>query len=315
MAQDRVANEHYVPRAYLRAFSNNKEQCFVFDKTNNKVFQSNIQGILSQRYLYDFDRELLSGFQNVEEQAIEKILGETIDGYWRNIVENIEQNYQWFSIRYSWHFLDVYRCVAIQMMRTPKGKKNLLDIFNEVYKKQQDARFENIVLAKEIFNVLDDNMDSVLLEILLNEYGHITVGINQTSIPFITSDTPVFQMPYIWDDKRNEMMIFYPITPTRCLIFHKRHYVKNMLNEVINETATGQFLIKDLADITQEAYRREKEHLARLNPESRILTEEDVLVMNTCCVGLAEQYVICSQIPKSQEFWLDSYKNLERQSE
>lgn len=309
MAQDKTANEHYVPRAYLRAFSNNKEQCFVFDKINNKIFPTNIQGILAQRYLYDFDKELLSGFQDVEEQEIEKILGETTDSYWKNIVDNIEQNYQWFSLKYPCHFLDVYRCVAIQMMRTPKGKKTLLDIYNEVSKRKQDARFENIVLAKEIFKVLDDKKESVLLEILLNEYGHITVGINETSIPFITSDTPVFQMPYIWDDKRNEMMIFYPITPTRCLIFHKCNYVNNMLNDVINETVTGKFIIKDLSDITQEAYIREKEQLARLNPESRVLREEDVLVLNTCCVGLAERYVICNSNPEKINLWLEDTWN------
>lgn len=94
MAKDKVANEHYVPRAYLRAFANEKQQCFVFDKLNDKFFQTNIQGILSQRYLYDFDKEILCGFPNVDEQAVEKVLGATIDGYWKNIVKNIDTNYQ-----------------------------------------------------------------------------------------------------------------------------------------------------------------------------------------------------------------------------
>lgn len=310
MAQDKTANEHYVPRAYLKAFANQKKQCFVYDKLKEKSFSTNIQGILSQRYFYDFDKELLSEFPNVDEQAIEKILGATIDGYWRNIAENIDSNFQWFSVKYSWHFLDVYRCVAIQMMRTPKGKKNLLGIYNEIYKKNQDPRYENVVLAKEIINVLDDNMNSVLLDMLLNEYGHITVGINETNVPFITSDTPVFLMPYIWDDKKQEMMIYYPINPKRCLIFHKRNYVENMLNVVINDTMTGEFVIKDLSDIAQEAYIREKEQLSRVNPESRILKEEDVLVMNTCCIGLAEQYIISNQNSEVQKLWLNSYKNL-----
>jgi hypothetical protein len=306
MAQDKVANEHYVPRAYLKAYANEKQQCFVYDKLKDKIFSTNIQGILSQRYLYDFDKELLGEFPNVDEQAVEKVLGATIDSYWKNIVDNIDKNYQWFSVKYLGHFLDVYRCAAIQMMRTPKGKKNLLDIYNEVYRKKQDARYENIVLAKEIINVLDDNMESVLLDMLLNEYGHITIGINETSIPFVTSDTPVFQMPYVWDENKQEMMIFYPITPTRCIIFHKRNYVESLLNAVINETAIGRFEIKDLSDITQEAYRREKEQLSRLNPESRVLKEEEVLVMNTCCVRLAERYVICNCNPEKTKLWLCS---------
>ena len=190
----------------------------------------------------------------------------------------------------------------------------MLNIYNGVYKKEHDVRYENIVLAKEIFNVLDENMKSILVEMLLNEYGHITVGINETNIPFITSDTPAFQMPYIWDDKKQEMMIYYPVTPKRCIILHKRNYVENKLNEVINETTTGEFAITDLSDITQEAYRREEEQLAIVNPESIKLNEEDVLIVNTCCIGLAERYVISNQDLEKQRFWIDSYGDLEKQS-
>lgn len=312
MAQDKVANEHYVPRAYLDAFANAKKQCNVFDKINGKFFVANVQKILSERYLYDFAKELIEVFPSVDEQAVEKILGMTIDRYWKNIARNIENNYEWFSLKYSWHFLDVYRCAAVQMIRTPKGKKNLLNIYNEVYGKSTDERFENIVFAKELFNILDDNMKSVLLEMLLNEYGHITVGINDTKIPFVTSDNPLFTMPYIWDEKKEERMLYYPVTPTRCLIFHKRNYVDSQLNEVLKEFSTGKFVINDLSDIMQEAYKREKEILRKLNPETRSLQIEDVLVLNTCCVGQAEQYIISNFNSQENRLWMDSYKDIEK---
>lgn len=110
------------------------------------------------------------------------------------------------------------------------------------------------------------------------------------------------------------MMIYYPVTPKRCIILHKRNYVENKLNEVINETTTGEFAITDLSDITQEAYRREEEQLAIVNPESIKLNEEDVLIVNTCCIGLAERYVISNQDLEKQRFWIDSYGDLEKQS-
>ena len=312
MAQDKVANEHYVPRAYLDAFANAKKQCNVFDKINGKFFLTNIQNILSERYLYDFEKELIKAFPGVDEQAVEKILG-TIDGYWKNIVQNIEDNYQWFSLKYSWNFLAVYRCAAVQMIRTPKGKKNLLNIYNQVYEKSADERFENIILAKELSNILDDNRKSVLLEILLNEYGHITIGINDTKIPFVTSDNPLFTMPYIWDEKKEEMMLFYPVTPTRCLIFHKRNYADSQSNdEVLKEVITGKFVINDLSDIRQESYKREKEILKKLNPETRSLQMKEVLVLNTYCVGQAEQYIISKSNFQENGLWMDSYKGIER---
>lgn len=99
MAQDKVANEHYVPRAYLDAFANAMKQCNVFDKINGKFFVANVQKILSERYLYDFAKELIEVFPSVDEQAVEKILGMTIDRYWKNIARNIENNYEWFSLK------------------------------------------------------------------------------------------------------------------------------------------------------------------------------------------------------------------------
>lgn len=306
MAQDKTANEHYVPRAYLKSFANEKQQCYVYDKQNKKPFPSNIKGILSERYFYDFDAELVKDCIGIDVQALEKILAVTIDDYWNNIVANIDANFEWFSLKYSWHFLDIYRCAAVQLMRTPSGKKMLLHMYNEVYGKEKDERFENIVLAKEVCNVLDENLKSVLLEIILNEYGHIAIGLNETSIPFITSDTPVFVMPNIWDKSKTEMMMYYPITPQRCIFFLKRKKVENQLGNVFEDVNSGKFEIADLADITQEAYRREKEMLKQLNPETIILREEDVLVFNTCCAETATRYVISFQNLEKEKLWIES---------
>lgn len=312
MAQDKVANEHYVPRAYLDAFANAKKQCKVFDKKNGKYFVTNIQNILSERYLYDFEQELIADFPSVDEQAVEKILGMTIDGYWKKVVENIRSNFQWFSVKNILNFLSVYKCAAIQMIRTPKGKRNLLNIYNEVYGVSTNERLENVFLAKELFDIIDDDMKSVLLKMFLNEYGHITIGVNDTKTPFITSDNPLFVMPYIWGKDSKELMIFYPVTPTRGLIFHKRNYVGSQLNEVLKEVPTVKFVINDFPDIMEKAYKREKEIFSELNPESRSLQMEDVLVLNTYCVAQAEQYIISNSSPQENRLWIDIYKDLEQ---
>lgn len=107
-------------------------------------------------------------------------------------------------------------------------------------------------------------------------------------------------------------MLYYPVTPTRCLIFHKRNYVGSQLNEVLKEFSTGKFVINDLSDIMQEAYKREKEILRKLNPETRSLQIEDVLVLNTCCVGQAEQYIISNFNSQENRLWMDSYKDVEK---
>ena len=303
MAKDKAANEHFVPQAYLKSFANIKQQCFVYDKLNNSQFCSNIKNILTQRYLYDFDTELLKMFPGVDQQAVEKILANTIDGYWGNIVSNINNNFEWFSLKRPWNYLDVYRCAAIQLMRTPRGKETLLKIYNTVYKKTYDVRFENVFLAKEILNVLNENMKSDLLEIILDKFGHISIGINNTEIPFITCDNPAFVLPNKWDAGKTEMM-YYPVTPGRCIFFFKRNYLSHQLNEVFEDVKSGKFVIKELSDITQEAYKCEQEILKELNPQSIVLKMEDILFLNTCCAKTASQYIISNQDMINQKLWL-----------
>lgn len=303
MAKDKTDNGHYVPKAYLQSFANKKQQCFVYDKQNNKQFCPNIKNILAERYFYDFDAELLENFPTVDRQAVEKILANTIDGYWGNIVSNIENNFEWFSLKHSWNFLDVYRCATVQLMRTPGGKETLLKIYNTVYEKDNDKTFENIVFAKELLDVLNENMRSVLLELILNEFGHITIGINNTQIPFITCDTPIFVLPNKWDEEKTEMM-YYPITPERCIFFFKRKYPSHQLKFVLEDVKSGKFVAKSFSDIPQEAYKREREMLKTLNPQSMDLKTEDVLLFNSCCAKIASRYIISNQDMLTRNLWV-----------
>jgi hypothetical protein len=49
----RVKNQHYVPRFYLKRFTEDGSSIYAFDKKDRKVFRSNIAGVASQRYFYD----------------------------------------------------------------------------------------------------------------------------------------------------------------------------------------------------------------------------------------------------------------------
>lgn len=304
MAQDKTDNEHYVPKTYLRSFSDKNEHCQVFDKCNIKYFSSSVDNILAERYLYDFDMDLFGENINVDKQAVEKTLGRTVDDFWKNIVDNITDNYEWFTLKYSYHYLDVYKCMAIQLIRTPRGKRILSDIYSELYKKESDVKFENILLAREIFNILDENLKSPLLEMLLNDYGHISIGINNTEIPFITSDNPVITVPDLWEEQKHEMMMYYPITPNRCLFFHSRKKVDPQLNQVLEEVKKGKFIISNMYDIPQEVHRREKKINEELNPKTRQVTMDKVLILNTCMNKTATRFIVSNVSIRDNELWI-----------
>ena len=304
MAQNKTKKEHYIPRAYLRSFSENG-QCQLYDKSTNKSFCASVEKIFAQRYFYDIHKELLLEYENIDEQAIEKILANTVDSFLNNIVQNIDENYRWFLPKYPYHYLSVYKCLAIQLIRTPQGKQRLLELYSKVYKKNIDKELENVILMKEISKILDDmKLQSLLVENLLTEYGHICVGINNSDIHFISSDNPIIIIPNIWDEQKIEDMIFYPITPHRCLFFHKMKKVESQLKSVLNEFSLGKLQSTDLTDIPKEAYNREKEKMNILNPPTRNLTRADVLVLNTCLYKMASKYIVYKHKADKQELWL-----------
>ena len=98
--------------------------------------------------------------------------------------------------------------------------------------------------------------------------------------------------------------MYYPITPKRCIFFRKRKYVSSQLNNVLEDVKLGKFAIKELSDITQEAYRREKEMLKKLNPETITLNKGEILVCNACCKEVATRYIVSSQNAKQKKLWV-----------
>ena len=201
MPKNKTDIEHYVPRVYLRSFAHKGDTCYVYDKTKTKYYQSNVDNIMGERDFYDIPEELVNLFkqngfkQDIGTQLLEKMLGASADSYWSNIVKNIDQNYdEWFSLKRFEQFLNTYRCIAIQLLRTPNGKKTTLKVYRDIFNKDIDDKAMNVLVAKEIGEVLKETPDSFMLDYLLNNFGHICVGLNESVVPFITGDNPVLHI-------------------------------------------------------------------------------------------------------------------------
>jgi hypothetical protein len=50
---NKVKNQHYVSQFYLKQWTNNKKQLFVYDKKQKKSFTSNVNVVASSRFFYD----------------------------------------------------------------------------------------------------------------------------------------------------------------------------------------------------------------------------------------------------------------------
>lgn len=307
MAQNTTANQHYIPQCYLNSFTYEKEKCYVFDKSNKKYFKPNVRNIMSQRYFYDFNykqyKEQLdneTGKDNLipDKQINEKILSE-IEGYFSNIISNIISNFIWFSNKcHNW--FQVYKFIAIQMMRTPQGKKMIFNIYKElIFDIKEDL--ENIFFAKELIDTIQCERIPIVLEYLLQEYGHLCIGINNNDIPFITSDNPVMVLPSI--NNKDNTIIYYPVTPSRCILLYPRKKADAKLNEVLDEISKGIYKISHLWDIPQEAYRRENKLREKLNPLTNELNEMAVVSFNSYCYKNANRLIISNVDLENENFF------------
>lgn len=306
-----VKNQHFVPQAYLNQFTNSNGKCCVYNKKRKISFLTDKRNILAKRYFYDINFEdLLTSIQkNIEleeiphPQILEKIFCSCENNY-KLIQENILNNTRWFRTITN-RFL-VYQLIAIQLMRTPSGKKIIRESFAEVVDKNIECIFENILLLREIIRTVNcEEQEPTILEFLLQSFGRLTIGINNSDIPFITSDTPMF----IIDNYKEtgKQVLFYPITPNRCILLHEQIYIEH--SQIVNETLEkykeyhDEISMSDIVNEINDTYRRLKKNI---NPLEESLSLEDVKRLNVSMFIKAEEYIVSNiSIEKSSVFSFD----------
>ncbi|KGA96746.1 hypothetical protein AJ85_16910 [Alkalihalobacillus alcalophilus ATCC 27647 = CGMCC 1.3604] len=276
----KVKNQHYVPRSYLKHFSNEKGQLWVYDKETDAVFPSNITNVASQRYFYDisFDEifkvipedekkkleEELSklgidtkqdGYKTIE-QGIEDFFSTEIEGPYKSLLENIRSRYvlnpdPLFSEALTLeerHPLSLL--IAYQIVRSKEFRKSLIETQNGVMQALVDrlakthdkdyeygsmtVKREHEIPSVEHAQFILGDFPIILAQSLVNHCW--IVGVNQTTMPFYTSDNPVIKVAH----KRHPIMsyegynsegieIALPISQKHILIMYERTYHKDYL--------------------------------------------------------------------------------------
>ncbi len=77
----KVKRQHYVPKFYLKEWSNSNQQIVVFDKFNKKQFINNIQDVASEKYFYDIGTLPDDEKDKIRKIAQEEGLEEAIEPY------------------------------------------------------------------------------------------------------------------------------------------------------------------------------------------------------------------------------------------
>lgn len=210
--------QHYVPRFYLRFFSNNGENTHVglYNFRNNiYISGADITNQAYENFFYGNDNDIEKGLMDLETD-VARILNRINAG--NNIPKPNTPQYAYIFL---FTLLQAQRTMRA-VEKSNEGFDKLLEtLLPEEDKGKYTLRFENPAILNLITMV-----DSLHVAMDLA----CKLIINNSSIPFITSDDPVVKYNQFLErkGKRNGLtglaskglQMFYPISPNRMLLFY-----------------------------------------------------------------------------------------------
>lgn len=236
----RIKKQHYVPRFYLRGFSENGKSVYVFDKPLEKVFEANISDIACESAFYDvqtadievgidqFVEKYMQPFEELASRAIYKLLESLHAEKFCRIHPDIRRD------------LSIY--LALQWLRTKESRETFIEMFVKTKKEEffQYIRQKEpgIPISRKDFDlyleedkksayhsvmILDDELRIELAAILYGHYWYVLE--NQTGEPFYTSDQPLVKRGHFKHPIRSMqgfaslgIEIAFPLSPKYLLI-------------------------------------------------------------------------------------------------
>ena len=187
-----VKIQHYVPRFYLRNFSNKINEGYkihCFDKKENKQFETNIENIACEKFFYEDS----NGSQKIEKglAKLEGMFNETLT----KLIKLEDISRLTTDDRY---MLSLF--IAIQFLRSKEKRKGIEDMIKQLSERLSKENLST-ELEKELEELKDKNAirsfhTSLLIE--APKFADIIFSmkwlllINKTKTLFWTSDSPTY---------------------------------------------------------------------------------------------------------------------------
>lgn len=246
-----VKNQHYVPRTYLDKFANKEGMIWVFDKKDNKIYQTNIKNVACEKYFYDIPEKYLADCSEL--QIVEKHLAkiESRFGPCRDaILSQVEHNDR-FDPALKDEFAEF---VLLQLLRTKLHREqfNAMGKLLEMIPNLSEQLVKSLQMPNDMLSfgharmMFDPEILSTMKRAIIS---HIwIIGKNKSPVSFYTSDAPVVRFPHISNPlfgtngvASKGIEIDFPLSPKHILIIAERSYHHTLTNlenkslDVINE--------------------------------------------------------------------------------
>lgn len=172
--------------------------------------------------LLEVKKQVDISINNLEENYHSDIESESME--WINSLKEKNTNFYYGDKRYDFLYF-----LCVQYFRTRAVKERWISNFEPCL---NDSRWKSLNIPKENINL--DNLahpffwyvqNSVAYE-LDKRNAHLTLLINETEMPFITSDQPVVNLCADYqqlDKETTELMFYYPISPNIAIIINDKN--------------------------------------------------------------------------------------------
>ena len=206
-------NQHYVPQSYLRCFSVDNSFIGTFLIEDSRSFEkAPIKGQAKKEWFYDRNNEVENSFSEIEGRFLQNR---------QSIAEDPKAKLS----RDQWEIL--YQDMIVQLMRTP----NMANKVNSII--DADAhriwKHDSNPTVKELADAFTAKMPNAIIDAMyvVCKHPYILLDlkwrllINNTNLPFITSDNPVCLYNQFAENRHNNLcglalsglQVFYPLTP------------------------------------------------------------------------------------------------------
>lgn len=221
--------QHFVPQFLLRGFSNGKkDQIWVYDKSSNRSFPSNIKNVASESRFYDFEHE-------GEQLSIEPWLSE-LEGRAKSVISTILEADSLVTLLAEQKYI-LASFLAVQHTRTKTFREQWKSL-PKLLKEQLEKNGDQIAPGSQVEELIRDLPENTSKEqtarfVLSAPATYAThfldkdwaLAATSRKHPFLLSDNPVTRQNMVDRPLRGNLgltnpgiEIYLPLSPTRALV-------------------------------------------------------------------------------------------------
>lgn len=241
-----TANQHYVPRFYMKQFANiknagtKKEKVLIsFYQFKDNLLKENIptSSICSEDYFYDQDGKIETTLADMETMWSKALKNAIADNFTIDDVENIRE-FVIYQISRTKAMLSHNREMATTMMKS---------MFKQEFEDVADEEVVNELIENKIQNEITPEFGLSIVKKTIPTISDLKMKIitNETEINFITSDVPIIIINPLGIHSAGLSsigeVIFFPISPKKMIFFYDAKLFSELPDRICDEKVIAIF--------------------------------------------------------------------------